>query len=302
MWGRQLAARRRDAHRLTSRRQVPVRERFPVIAPAMFPLCLVLAVALLVVAIARPRIVTALVRTGGADVVVLLDGSASMSVADVDGNRWQRAVQFLHTFGDSLGWQRDRIALTLFARIAAPQVRLTSDPNTYFFFLDHMAAGSPFPLEDDTTWDTNIALGIDWGLRVIDKDEELRGPSENAGLFVLLSDGQSWSGVVDESLAAVRTRGFPVFVVGVGTAAGGIIPDPLRSQNRPPVRSRLDRASLTRIATATGGQYFELGRASDADIAVRIVDAARRRAGPASVEPQRQDIYLLTLSPRRGRR
>ena len=33
----------------------------------------------------------------------------------------------------------------------------------------------PFRLEDDTTWDTNIALGIEWGLRVIEKDEELRG-------------------------------------------------------------------------------------------------------------------------------
>ena len=295
LWVRQLAVRRRDARSLAARRQVPVRERFPIVAPAIFSFCIVLAIALLVLALARPQIVTSLIRVGGADVVILLDGSASMSVADVAGTRWQRSVQFLRTFGDSLSWERDRIALTLFARIAAPQIRLTNDPNTYFFFLDHMAAGSPFPLEDDSTWDTNIALGIEWGLRVIEKDEELRGPSENARVFILLSDGQAWSGIVEESHAAIRARGFPVFVVGVGSTAGGAIPDPKRSRTRPPTRSRLDRVSLTRIATSSGGQYFELDRGSDTDVANRIVDAARRRAGPATVQPQSQEIYWRFL-------
>ena len=54
--------------------------------------------------------------------------------------------------------------MALFARIATPQVRLTKDPNTYFFFLDHLSEESPFRLEDDTSWDTNIELGVYWGL------------------------------------------------------------------------------------------------------------------------------------------
>ena len=67
------------------------------------------------------------------------------------GNRWQRSMRFLRVLGESLAWQDDRMAMALFAHIAAPQVRLTKDPNTFFFFLDHLAQDSPFRLEDDTT-------------------------------------------------------------------------------------------------------------------------------------------------------
>lgn len=296
LWLRLLFVRRRDARRLTEARRVPLRERFPLVWPALAPLCLILAIALLIVALARPHVETTVVRTGAMDVIVMLDGSASMYVNDVGGTRWQRAIRFLRTLGDSLSWERDRIALTIFAHIAAPQVRLTNDPNTLFFFLDHLIERSPFRLEDDTTWDTNIALGIRWGMRVLEKDEELNGERPSAKTFILLTDGQAWSGIVEESLADVRRRGIPVYVVGVGTIGGGIIPDPLRDQLRSqPVFSRLDRASLQRIASSAGGQYLELDRTSDLEIAARIIDASRRRAGADRSEAQIQDVYWPLL-------
>ena len=225
-WVRLLRGRRRDVARLVRSRTVPVPERFSLFGDSLFSLGLILATALAVVALARPAVVASLVRTGGVDLVVLLDGSASMHVRDVQGDRWQRSIRFLRVLGDSLRWDDDRIALTLFARIAAPQVRLTRDPNTFFFFLDNLREQSPFPIEDDTSWDTNIELGIYWGLRVIEKDEEIRGKSQNAPLFLLISDGQSWSGTVEESLKLSRDRDIPVIVVGVGTLSGGTIPEP----------------------------------------------------------------------------
>src|ERR671937_3155440 len=135
-------------------------------------------------------------RKAGVDLIVLQDGSASMHVTDVAPDRWQRSVRFLRVLAESLRWKDDRIALALFAHIAAPQVRLTRDPNTFFFFLDHLDRESPFPLKDDTTWDTNIELGIAWGLRLIERDQELYGKSPNAKAFVLVSAGQAWSGEV----------------------------------------------------------------------------------------------------------
>ena len=94
-------------------------------------------------------------------------------------------MRFLRTLGEALRWENDRIAMALFAHMATPQIRLTKDPNTYFFFLDHLEDESPFRLEDDGTWDTNIERGIYWGLRLIEKDEELRrtsGLAEKAGI------------------------------------------------------------------------------------------------------------------------
>ncbi len=292
LWVRRLMLHRRDARRLATGRHVPVQERFPLIGDALFWLSTIVATGLLVVAVAQPRVVTSLVRTGGVDLVVVLDGSASMHVSDVTTNRWQRSVSFLRVLGDSLSWQQDRVALTLFAHIAAPQIRLTRDPNTFFFFLDHLTAGPPFRLEDAATWDTNIALGIMWGLRVIEKDEQINGPSKNGRLLVLLSDGQAWSGAVEESIKATRARGIPIYVIGVGTARGGVIPDPTPAANlTSPIVSRLDRASLAAIATAGGGQYLELDRESDLNLANVLVDAARRRALDATAAPVMREVY-----------
>jgi Ca-activated chloride channel homolog len=290
---RQVAVRRRDARRLASTRQVPVRERFSVWSDALFWTSAIMATALLFIALAQPRIVASSVRRAGVDLVVLLDGSASMHVRDVEGNRWQRSIAFLRTLGDSLSWDEDRMALTLFAHIAAPQVRLTRDPNTFFFFLDHLSDSPPFRLEDDTSWDTNIALGIEWGLRLIDKDEELRGKSLNAKQFVLLTDGQAFSGVVQDALKLTRARDVPIFVVGVGSLQGGVIPDPKRAANpeQPIMRSALDRPSLTTIATTSGGRYLELDRDTDVAIANQIIDAARRRSVTLAPEPVLQPVY-----------
>src|SRR4029079_16821097 len=84
-------------------------------------------------------------------------GSASMYVKDVDPDRWRRSIRFLRTFAGALSWKGDRVALALFAHLCSPQVRLTKDPNALFFFLDHLGDRSPFRLEDNPTWDINIA-------------------------------------------------------------------------------------------------------------------------------------------------
>ena len=294
LWLRQAWKRRGDVAALRRRRLVPVRERIPFLGELLFWLCLLLALGLTITAVARPQTTSSIIRTAGVDLIVLQDGSASMHVGDVGGrgsNRWRRAVGFLRMLGESLRWEDDRVALALFAHIATPQVRLTKDPNTYFFFLDHLDTAPPFRLEDDASWDTNIERGLYWGLRLLDKDEEIQGKSPNAKAFILISDGQAWSGEVAKSLQLVQERGIPVHVVGVGTTAGGIIPDPKRDATQAAIRSTLDRSSLSTIATAGGGRYFELGREPDREIASAIIDLTRRRAGGQGVQETFNDRY-----------
>src|SRR4051794_4670671 len=277
-WCWQLAARRRDSRRFRQHRRLPVRERFPIFGSLIFWLCLILASACVILSLSRPTAAAALVRTAGVDLVILQDGSASMRTTDVPGNRWQRSMRFLRVLGESLAWKDDRMAMALFAHIAAPQVRLTKDPNTFFFFLDHLAQEPPFRLEDDTSWDTNIELGIAWGMRLIEKDTELYGKSPNAKAFVLVTDGQAWSGEVARALKEARTKDVPVFVVGVGTTAGAFIPEPERKPNdtsprEPPIRAALDRGGLMRLAHARGGAYTGLERAHDHRLSNRNLGA-----------------------------
>lgn len=274
----------------------PVRRlSVPIFGDLLSWLLLVGAMAAAILALARPVVVTSSVRNAGVDLVVLQDASASMRVPDVQGDRWRRSMRFLRVLGESLRWEDDRVALALFASIATPQVRLTRDPNTFFFFLDNLGGEPPFRLRDVGTWDTNIERGVYWGLRLIDKDRELLGPTNNARAFVLLSDGQAWSGEVEQSLALARARKIPVYVIGVGTTAGGTIPEPERASNDTPVASQLDRDSLAVIAAAGGGRYFELDREKDTEIANAIIAATRRQAATSDVTEAAEELYPQCL-------
>jgi len=301
LWGYRLVRRRVMAARLLRARTLPVRERFAPLGDLPFWLCLILSSVFLILALARPHGPATAVRTGGVDLVILQDGSASMYVQDVPGSRWKRSISFLRTLGDALGWNNDRIAMALFAHIAAPQIRLTKDPNTFFFFIDHLDATSPFRIEDETTWDTNLEQGIYWGIRLVERDEEVHGKSENAKAFVMVSDGQSWSGEVEKSLKRAQDAGIPLFVVGVGTLGGGRLPEFKDKEGNVvhdpevPTIARLDRPALQRLAVAGGGQYFELDRDGDRHIANQIIDTAKRMAPSLGASEQAEELYWRFL-------
>jgi hypothetical protein len=302
LWVWRVIRRRADIRQLSRRRTLPIVERYAVVGDLPFWLSLIAATTLLIVALARPHGPAIAVRQGGIDLVVLQDGSASMRVKDVPGDRWQRSVRFLRVLGDSLSWNNDRIALALFAHIAAPQIRLTKDPNTFFFFLDHLDNAPPFRINDATTWDTNLELGIYWGLRLIERDEEIHGKSPNAKMFVMLSDGESWSGEVALAVKRAVEKNVPIYVVGVGTLSGGALPD-FRNENgeievdpEVPRSSRLDRAGLQRVATASGGQYFELDRDGDRRIANAIIDAGKKAAPALGASEAAEDLSWRFLA------
>ena len=298
VWIWRFVRRRGDLRRLQARRALPVRERLGAIGDLAFWASVLLAASLCIIALARPQALVSVVRKASADVVVLQDASASMYVSDVRPDRWRRSVQFLRTFAETLSWQGDRVALALFAQLAAPQVRLTRDPNSLFFFIDHLGEHSPFPLENAPTWDTNIEEGLRWGLRLVEKDEEIFGKIGNPKAFLVISDGQAWTGKVAESLQAARQRKIPVYVVGIGTNVGGMIPEPLAADGtRPPpvIRSSLDRNSLVQIAVAGGGEYFEIGDEPDRVVAFRIVDRLRRQAPPTDPVETVEELYKRFL-------
>ena len=293
LWAAQMLRRRADARRYARERVIPVRERYTSLGDLPFWLCLLVAASFGIVALARPQARVWVAGTPGADFVILQDGSSSMYVRDAAPDRWRRSMQFLRTFAETVNWQQDRIGLALFAYFAAPQLRLTNDPNALFFFLDRLSEQSPFRLEDDPTWNTNIEQAVDWGLRLIETHEELFGKTTNPKAFLVISDGQAWSGRVANALAAARNTGVAVHVVGVGTTAGGVIPETAGRASR--IQSVLDRNSLRDIARAGGGEYFELGSEPDRDIAARIISSVRRKAPAVSREERSEELYWRFL-------
>ena len=251
LWCVQVIRRRSDARKYRAARLVPVRERFGAVGDLGFWLALIAALSLTILALSRPQGITAIVRSPGVDIVLLMDGSTSMRVRDMGTDRWQRAMQWVRTLTKTLSWNGDRMALATFADIAVPQVRLTRDPNTILFFLDHLDDEPTFRLENETSWNTNVEDAIYWGVKLVETDQEMYGRSKNARTFVVISDGQVWSGNVLRAITAAAQRGISVDVIGVGTSNGGVIPLPRDDKGVvlagfEPIRSVLDRDVASR--------------------------------------------------------
>jgi Ca-activated chloride channel family protein len=232
--------------------------------------------------------------------VLLMDGSTSMRVRDMGTDRWQRAMQWVRTLTKTLSWNGDRMALATFADIAVPQVRLTRDPNTILFFLDHLDDAPTFRLENETSWNTNVEDAIYWGVKLVETDQEMYGRSKNARTFVVISDGQVWSGNVQRAISAAAQRNISVDVIGVGTSNGGVIPLPRDDKGVvlagfEPIRSVLDRESLREIARAGNGEYFEIGTTADEQIAARVIQNAARRSGNEQVDEALDELYWYLL-------
>ena len=298
LWGWQLMHRRRETRHMVRERTSPIPLHYGFAGELAFWLCVTLAVTLLVLALARPQALASVRQTAGADFIILQDGSTSMRVSDTVPSRWHHSVEWIRLFAELLSWQDQRVALALFAHRAAPQIRLTRDPNALFFFLDHLGDESPFRLEDDTSWDTNIEEGIYWGVQMFDRDADLYGERLSSKAFIVISDGQAWTGDVEDALQLARARNIRVYVVGVGTTAGGLIPQlPVGRYDPPedPIHSVLDRRSLTTIAEVGGGRYYELGVDPSQQIALDILADVQSRAQATKREEGYTELYWPLL-------
>ncbi len=305
LWCWHVVRRRVDARNYRRARLVPVAERFSPVGELAFWLALIAALSCTILALSRPQGVTAIVRSPGVDVVLLMDGSTSMRVRDMGTDRWQRAMEWVRTFTKTLSWTGDRMALATFADIAVPQIRLTRDPNTILFFLDHLDDEPTFRLENETSWNTNVEDAIYWGVKLVDTDLEMYGPSKNARTFVVVSDGQVWSGNVERAIKAAGGRSIAVDVIGVGTSNGGVIPLPRDEKGVvlagfDPIRSTIDRTSLREIARAGNGEYFEIGTAPDEQIAARIIQNAARRSANNQMDESLDELYWYLLAAAAG--
>ena len=121
-------------------------------------------------------------------------------------------------------------------------------------------------------------------------------------MFVLLSDGEAWSGEVAKSLKKRAGRAASRSSSSASArwpAARCRIPGRRRARSshdpEVPTTSRLDRARCRSIAAAGGGQYFELDRDGDRHIANAIIDAGKRMAPSLGAVEQAEELYWRFL-------
>lgn len=224
------------------------------------------AVALGAVALAGPTWGTATraARQESLDLVVALDVSNSMRVADVAPTRLDRAR--LDVLRLTEGRRGDRVGLVIFAGEAFLQCPLTSDMSAVRLFLD---AVDP---EQVVVQGTDFARALVAAESAFDAED---GAADRTRAILVVSDGEDHEGGLQEAADRLRERGVTLLALGIGTDAGGTIPDMgmggvKRDRSGRAVVSTVDEAALRQIAGRDGvfragpGTVAAVGRRLDA--------------------------------------
>jgi Ca-activated chloride channel family protein len=276
--------------RLAARRATRVRESLvsPALAARTSPrrrnlrdgaaaVLVVLTVLGLFAALARPRWggTTEKAERRGADVVIVLDTSASMRAADVIPSRFVLARQAATSLVGEL--PGDRVALVACEGEAQTLVPLTLDTAAAGMFLDALEPGI------GTKPGTSLAAGLAAAA------ELFPAGSATGRNCVVISDGEDLEGGVDKAIGRAKENGIVVHTVLVGAVGGKGAPVPevdvagravgyKTDASGAPVLSRPDPDLLRKLAAETGGTFSVVspGRTDLSAVARRIDLTARR--------------------------
>jgi Ca-activated chloride channel family protein len=222
------------------------------VPPALY----LLAVAALVVALARPQATIALPREQ-ASVVLTSDSSGSMQATDVDPNRLEAAREAARTFVDRVP-DRFRVGIVSFNHEVETLARPTTDRAAVEGAIASLRA------EGGTATGEALARSLEiLRPRARGGAGERERPRDPAAI-VLLSDGKTTTGRDPVEVAReARRLGVAVHTVALGTPEGVIdVPDRFNGFSRqipvPP-----DPETLRRVAEVSGGRHVTATEGGD---------------------------------------
>lgn len=251
--------------------------------------CGLLAFALLIIALARPinGYSEAGATAASRNLLLALDISRSMETQDVKPSRLEEARAAAYELIDAL--PEDKIGLIVFSGEADLVVPLTYDHTALRDALEQV----------ERNWAGTGGTDFNKVLRKAMQDFERSAP-DGTNALVLLSDGEDTTDNRKDITEEAKEKHLLVITVGIGTEAGGAIPDPegdnglWQDADGKHVISKLDEESLRRFASATGGDYFRMtGHADLTDFARRAVRKLARHEEEFSVNKVPNDLFAF---------
>lgn len=191
------------------------------------------------------------VKQRGVDVFIALDTSRSMLAEDVNPSRIEKAKRSLGLLVRRLNG--NRVGIIAFAGFAVIQCPLTVDSDAAKIFLD--------VLDTQTVPKQGTAMGDAVRLALEAFPETDKGDRA----IVLLTDGEDHRSDPIEAANMAKEKGVKIFTIGIGTSKGEVLKNrdaqgrvvEFHKYKGEMVLSRLDDGLLTKMATITGGKYFQ---------------------------------------------
>lgn len=209
-----------------------------------------LAIALIIVALARPRNVSVSKRTKanrGIDIVMAIDVSASMLARDLKPNRLEALKQVATRFVNRR--PNDRIGIVVYAGESFTQTPITSDKDIIKRTISEIKWGQ---------LDGGTAIGMGLGSAV----NRLKDSKAKSKVIILLTDGVNNSGFIDPKTATDLAKGLGIKVYTIGLGTNGMADFPYAKDPRTgqlqfrKQQVEIDEELLKYIAGETEGQYF----------------------------------------------
>lgn len=228
------------------------------------PVLRMLAIAAIIIGLARPQTIQAkdVIHGEGVDIALALDISGSMASLDFQPqNRLEAAKRVIDDFVQERPY--DQIGLVVFASNAFNQSPPTVDHNVLRRVLDQAKLATDLGIEDGTALGMGLANAANM----------LKDSDAASKVVILLTDGVNNAGQIDPLTAAdaAAALGIKVYTIGMGRTGNVPVPvtDAFGRERVVMQPSSLDEATLQEIADKTGGRYF---RAEDTEGLQKIYD------------------------------
>lgn len=241
-----------------------------------------LAIASLIVALAKPATYQTLEMTEGEgiDIVLCMDVSGSMLARDFTPDRLQAALQVARSFVQRR--KGDRIGLVIFSGQSLSLCPLTSDEDAVLAQLNTIEYGQ---LSDGTSIGTGLASAVD----------RLRTVKTPGKVVVLMTDGEDTGGFFDPATAKqlAITYGIKVYTIGVGSK--GMAPMPYQTPGGMVLQEEkvsIDEELLTDIASSTGGKYFRATNTKVLDSVYMAIDQLEKSKVETRIFTKRTDSFF----------
>lgn len=213
-------------------------------------ICRLLALACLVIALARPQKRSEEQRTEGEgiDIMLCMDVSGSMGSTDIPPSRMDVAKEVAEEFVRSR--PVDRIGLVIFSGESFTQCPLTNDRNTLIAQIQTLESRAF--LKDGTVIGEGLATAVD----------RLGRSTSKSKIIILITDGKEDAPdtrLIDPltALDIAKAQGIKVYTIGMGAMPATITEvSGNKSKLKNPTIDFIDEELLRRIAAQTGGQYF----------------------------------------------
>ena len=258
-----------------------------------------LSVALLIIALAQPRLTKSetKVSASGVDIAVALDMSGSMASEDFEVGRERlsrlaMAKDVLKKFVEKR--PNDRIGIVAFATQAYIASPLTLDHEFLLQNLDRLELG--------TIDDSRTAIGSALST-AINRLRELKSKSK---IVILMTDGQNNAGKVAPLTVAEASQklGVKVYTIGVGMRGEAPMPtgrNPFTGQKvyqLMPVD--IDEDTLQKIATMTGGKYYRADNSQRFQAIYAEIDKLEKTEAEVKKFSHHNELFAWVISPALG--